>query len=106
MKTADFRKKMPVKKYFPIKEYKQLSLLGKHEPDRKSPLYKHYKLVFCHKTLQIQILPFDTQTRIQVNWPPFSTNSPLFSRQLAPQVKKIFPTRPPCEITLKSLEVK
>lgn len=46
MKTADFRKKMPVKKYFPIKEYKQFSLLGKNEPDRKNPSYKHYKLVF------------------------------------------------------------
>lgn len=58
LKTADFRKKMPVKKYFPIKECKQLSLLGKHEPDRKIPSFKHYKLVCCHKTLQIQIFPY------------------------------------------------
>jgi hypothetical protein len=43
MKTADFRKKMPVKKYFPIKKCKQLSLLGKHEPDRKRTSYKQNK---------------------------------------------------------------
>ena len=62
MKTADFRKKMPVKKYFPIKKCKQLSLLGKHEPDRKRTSYKHYKLVFCHKTLHIHANPRETKT--------------------------------------------
>ena len=62
MKTADFRKKMPVKKYFPIKKCKQLSLLGKHEPDRKRTSYKHYKLVFCHKTLHIHANPRETKS--------------------------------------------
>ena len=48
--------------------------------------------------LPVCYTPESGQLAPQPNRPQFSTNSPPFPRQLAPLVKKKFPTRPPCEV--------